>query len=511
MDIAGPETALRPSAWDSLRPRLSLALGSIGVILILIGVAFVAGLFDAFAPTLPSQPMPGARPLVGALTLLTLASLLYAYRTDTFLAALWALMPRLPAMIAIFWVALYLPLARSSSESLSAGLWLAILSWLLATVPLLGWAAPGSRRSKEYGELATRLDQLRVRYQKIDASEPEPGPAADAVAKARALGLEEARRQLAIVACSLNLQADFAEGQLASRPASAFEWVSGSTYTNSQRALHHAEEALIDAEPISAVIGDALHDSLRMNSSTISNGDAIRDALRAAVRELDPKLEWVYFNSLRGRANDSSPRRTRRLTPEDNAAARAVIREIRYAINDFRDGRVEALFQVRNRIFRTILITGLVTDVLLGLAILMGVDPGQLAAAAAFFLTGAVVGMFNRLRLEVGADQGVETDFGLFDARLLQTLLLSGVAAVGGVFLVALAPLASTQAGQAPVTIDPAQVFNLGKNPLGFLVAAAFGLTPDAIIGRLRQQTDNIKKDLSKSEPAVGDDRGAQA
>jgi hypothetical protein len=120
-----------------------------------------------------------------------------------------------------------------------------------------------------------------------------------------------------------------------------------------------------------------------------------------------------------------------------------------------------------------------------------------------------VVGMFNRLRLEVGPDQGVETDFGLFDARLLQTLILSGVAAVGGVFLAALAPLASTQAGQAPVAIDPDQIFDLAKNPLGFLVAAAFGLTPDAIIGRLRQQTDNLKKDLSKSEPAVGDDRRA--
>jgi hypothetical protein len=506
MDIAGRDTALRPSAWDSLPPRLSLAIGSIGVVLVLVGVAFVAGLFDAFAPILPSQPMLGARPLVGALTLLTLASLLYAYRTDTFLAALWALMPRLPAMIAISWLALYLPFARSSSESLSAGLWLAILAWLLATVPLIGWAAAGSRRSREYGELATRLDQLQVRHKQINESQSKPTKD-DAIAQARSMGLEEAERQLAIVARSLNLRFDSANDQLASQAASPFEWVSGATYTNCQRALHHAEEALIDAEPIAAVIGDALHDSLRMTRSTISNGDAIRDALRAAVRDLDPKLEWLYFNSLRGRANDAVPPPTRRPSANDNAAARAVIREIRYAINDFRDGRVEALFQVRNRIFRTILITGLVTDLLLGLAILMGIDPAQLAAAAAFFLVGAVVGMFNRLRLEVGPDRGVETDFGLFDARLLQTLLLSGVAAVGGVFLIALAPLASTQAGQAPVTIDPAKVFDLALNPLGFLIAAAFGLTPDAIIGRLRQQTDALKKDLTKSEPAVGDDR----
>ena len=49
-----------------------------------------------------------------------------------------------------------------------------------------------------------------------------------------------------------------------------------------------------------------------------------------------------------------------------------------------------------------------------------------------------------------------------------------------------------------------ATVFSLQANPLGFLVAAAFGLTPDAIIGPLRRQTDALKKDLSSTEPAVG-------
>jgi hypothetical protein len=510
MDIAGRDTAPTPSPWDWLRQRLSLALGSIGVILVLIGVAFVAGLFDGFAPAFPSQPLPGARPLVGVLTLLTLAALLYSYQEDKFLAALWAITPRLPAMIAIWWLALYLPVSLAPTQALSAGLWLALLCWLLATVPLVGWVSTGARRGREYSELVTRLDQLEVRYAKIKALHPESVTTDNAVTRARALGLEEARRQLILVSRSIQYPISIASGETTStRKASPFEWVSGATYTNCLRALHHAEEALIDAEPVSAVIGDALHDSLRMTRSTIDNDNAIRDALRAAVRELDPRLESLYFNSLRGRSDDPPVKRQTRLRPEDDAAARAVIREIRYAINDFRDGRIEALFRVRNRVFRTILVTGLVTDLLVGLAILMGVDRGQLGAAAAFFLVGAVVGMFNRLRLEVGPDQGVETDFGLFDARLLQTLILSGVAAVGGVFLAALAPLASTQAGQAPVAIDPAQIFDLAKNPLGFLVAAAFGLTPDAIIGRLRQQTDALKKDLSKSEPAVGDDRRA--
>jgi hypothetical protein len=509
MDIA-ESAAFEPPPMSSLQRRASLALGTVGVALVLIGVVFVAGLFDPLARTIGIEPLAGARPLVAVLTLFTLASLLYSYQGDKFLAALWAVTPRLPAMIAIWWLALYLPVALGSTESLSAGLWLALLCWLLATVPLAGWTYAGKRRTREYGELATRLDQLVVRFDKIRTIYRDPGPTPNPVDHARALGLEEARRQLNLVACLIGRHFDVEGFDALSPEASPFEWVSGATYTNATRALHHAEEALIDAEPISAVIGDALHDSLRMTRSTIDNDNAIRDALRAAVRELDPRLESLYFNTLRGRADDPPPpKRVEELRPEDDAAARAVIREIRYAINDFRDGRVEALFRVRNRVFRTILVTGLVTDLLVGLAILMSVEPKQLAAAASFFLVGAVVGMFNRLRLEVGPDQGVETDFGLFDARLLQTLLLSGVAAVGGVFLAALAPMASAQAGTAPVDLDPARVFDLARNPLGFLVAATFGLAPDAIIGRLRQQTDNLKKDLSKSEPAVGDDRRA--
>src|SRR4029079_8453571 len=106
-----------------------------------------------------------------------------------------------------------------------------------------------------------------------------------------------------------------------------------------------------------------------------------------------------------------------------------------FAVNDFRDTRVEALFRARGRVFRTILVTGLVIDLVVGLSILLSVNPPQLAAAAVFFLVGAIVGLFNRLRLEVGPDRGVEQDFGLFDARLLQTVLLSGVAGVGGVFI----------------------------------------------------------------------------
>ena len=46
------------------------------------------------------------------------------------------------------------------------------------------------------------------------------------------------------------------------------------------------------------------------------------------------------------------------------------------------------------------------------------------------------------------------------------------------------------------------EVFNPATNRLGLLVAAVFGLTPDLIIGKLRQQTDALKQDLSSSEAA---------
>jgi hypothetical protein len=122
-----------------------------------------------------------------------------------------------------------------------------------------------------------------------------------------------------------------------------------------------------------------------------------------------------------------------------------------------------------------------------------------------FFLVGALVGLFNRLRIEASSNRAID-DFGLFEARLLHTPLISGLAGVGGVFLVAIAPLASGVgvAGGSPIP-EMDKVFDVAHNQIGLLVAALFGLTPSSIIGSLQRQTDQVKHDLASSSAVSAD------
>ena len=46
-------------------------------------------------------------------------------------------------------------------------------------------------------------------------------------------------------------------------------------------------------------------------------------------------------------------------------------------------------------------------------------------------------------------------------------------------------------------------VFELSNNPVGLLVAAAFGLAPDRIIGPLQDQTEKLKGQLKAGKAAV--------
>jgi len=488
----------KPSA--SLGRYLPVTLAIVAIAGTAIIVAIAAGLMDTMVPAVATPSgVDGRRLVVGVWTVAVLAIALLWRGKDRYLAALWVVSPRVPAILAVSWAVLYLPLGRNGADTLGEGVWITAMAWLVLSAPIVNWAGGGNRRAREFGDLSARYTQLSTRYERILALQP-PREAANATRDMRDLGLEEARKQLILVADLLRAEPPETEPGAMVRGASPFEWVSGAAYLNGRKALHRAEEALIDAEPLPAVIGDALHDALRMSSSTIDQDRSLSEALRAAIRELDPRIESLYFDSLRGRASDAPESRSDLPCPEDEASARAVVREVRFAVNDFRDTRVDALFRARGRIFRTVLVTGLVIDLLLGLAILMSVKPDELAAATVFFLVGAIVGLFNRLRLEDSPDRGIEQDFGLFDARVLQTVLLSGVAGVGGVFLAAVAPVALGQT--TSTTLDLSKVFSLASNPQGLLVAAAFGLTPEAIVGGLRAQTDAIKKDLSATEPA---------
>ena len=184
------------------------------------------------------------------------------------------------------------------------------------------------------------------------------------------------------------------------------------------------------------------------------------------------------------------------------ANARQALREVRYARNTFRDDARDGLIRARNRLIWTVLTVAAVTYLLLGLAMVVGVVPvDNMASVAVLFLVGAIVGLFDRLRVESTRTSAVE-DFGLYGSRLVATPLISGLAAVGGVYLIAMAPLLTPAQDGGSAVQSLQSVFSLVDNPLSLVYAAVFGLAPGTLTSRLRQQADQLEKDLLTSVPA---------
>ena len=220
-------------------------------------------------------------------------------------------------------------------------------------------------------------------------------------------------------------------------------------------------------------------------------------------------------------------------TPPASAQARFILRDVRHAINQYRDARREGLARARNQLIWTGLITGLLAYSLLAFAVLVAVPYKSLIAGLVFFLVGAVVGLFDQLRVSTATESGTE-DFGLGQARLFYTPVLSGLAAIGGVLITAMlyaslsGPLltftyptpsatpdasaggnALNQARSAQVDLAPPRLdqnFDLEDDRFGLVIAAVFGLTPSLLVARLQGQADRYKADLqsTSADTAIG-------
>ena len=268
-------------------------------------------------------------------------------------------------------------------------------------------------------------------------------------------------------------------------------WAIGHGYTNVLRTLHRASEILILLETEEAVIGDALDDELSLEESTIDNRDRLGSILRAAVHRLSPGAAAAFLATAPGAA-----------PPVLSAMeARQATREVHHAITGFRDGRRDSLIRARNNLMWTTLAVALPAYLLLGLAMLVEVDRVQVVTASTFFLVGAIVGLFQRLDAQSARDTATE-DFGLYQARLISAPLLSGVAAVAGVFLVSALP--SVAAGTTD-TVESAlwSAFDIREEPIGLLFAAVFGLTPALLTTQLDKQSSKLVNDLTTSVPAT--------
>jgi hypothetical protein len=283
--------------------------------------------------------------------------------------------------------------------------------------------------------------------------------------------------------------------------------VLGTGYIDIWHRLHAAEEALFLVKPEVEVAGDGLYDVMRLKDSNINNSVDHIDKVRWAVTLFDASSYLSSPPPLPAIDDDKN-------TPQAKTQARVVLREVRHVINQYRDDRREGLVRTRNNLLLTGTVTGVIGFLLLALVVLRSVDDSTVVAAIAFYLVGATVGLFNQLSTGWGDGGATEEDYGLNQARLLFTPMLSGLAAIGGVLVTTMlyatlsGPIVTTPEGSGtdgtPATVNLSvpqvhDIFDLDEGRFGLVIAAVFGLTPGLLVDRLKGEAEKYKADLQSS------------
>jgi hypothetical protein len=358
-------------------------------------------------------------------------------------------------------------LALSADETLSAGQTFLIgtaagvVAWLALAVPMRRLASPQYANSGVYRELTARHDQLAAVAATVD---PTQDPEAHALL------------QTSLATAAASLGEDGSDG-------GGTAWAGGAAYVLVFTLIHRAEQALTKLLPDEAVVQQALYERSALLGSSVATAQEHIDRLERAIRALG--------------GNDYLPQPKTGAGAKGAALARGIVQDAQETIDDFRDSRRRGLVRARNRLFATVVFTGLVAYAGLGLALLAGAGKTQVVAGGTFYLIGASVGLFRQLRRAAEEDNVTEEDFGLSMVRLVYTPLASGLAAIGGVVLTAYL----TAMNNSQDVPSLATVFDISASPLGLLSAAVFGFTPSLIASTLQSRADRWKDELKSSDP----------
>jgi hypothetical protein len=275
------------------------------------------------------------------------------------------------------------------------------------------------------------------------------------------------------------------------------QWALGYGYINLLRRAHRAEESLILVQDLDVVVAGARYDELRIAESSLGNKDDLRRRLGESAHFLRHELAGQAGTArTTGQAAPSTGSPCDFDGPPGTVTeARTILRDVRRAINDYRDGIQAGFVRARNHLVAITVITSFALYFLTWIGIIAAVSQDVMKNMAVYYLVGVVIGLFARLNVESQNDAAID-DFGLSATRLISGPLMSGVAAVGGVVVITL--LSITQVSTDAVSLDT--LLDLGKHPLNLLIAGTFGLTPTLLLDRLKQQADKYKQDLRSSE-----------
>jgi hypothetical protein len=440
--------------------------------------------------------------------------------------------------------------------------------WLVAALPFCYLSFAQSANPRNYTLLRSRLHQLKARLGMKDYADDEYEEINELTTVMKDAGFDIQNKHQWDVLKEAYASCIDVSRKLCKSPA-GIRWVIGAGYNSAWTLLHHAEEAMIEVADIEEAVREAKHDFLAIQGSQIEGEDKLLEDVIQAVGVLKPGA-LVYFkehqpskssmaltqlinksseqsstSSIDGNgsgkngvkpdalAKDQHPGFFQRLkwhhkngvNPDALAsvepAARGMLREVRSTLNDFRDKRWEGLVRQRSGLLKAMAITGIVTHVLLVVTILTSSAPlvanQQLAsaqsgilAAAAFYIVGAIAGLFLRFYSESRGVNSVD-DFGLSSIRLVAIPLLSGLAGVGGVlFSEMLAALGGPALIGSPVEkhIVLSKLFSL--DPQLLLTAAIFGVTPNLLIKGLQERANKYSAELQSSKAAETGGAGAK-
>ncbi len=410
---------------------------------------------------------------------------------NTYLTALVATSAAVPVVAAMVTVASYVaPFPATWHEWIAVplGAIITLVVWLLSALPCRRFASAVYANRCSYGSLFNQLRDLQSRLCALDdkrRKDPEnPLVKSDAY-------------QIAFT--EIATWCEDIERELKCRGLS---WLLATGYINMWRGLHHAEEAMIEIEPAEAVLNKAIHDELCLQGSNMNNSEELLDKLRIAVKMLSATGTRYLIKQPREREDDDESEgsghqnqapQSERTTIE--MEARAILREIRHTVNEYRDNRWEGLIHTRNRLMMMVIVTSFLAYVLLCLPVVNEVNTSYVIAATVFFLIGAIVGLFNRLHLETQSSNAIN-DYGLSMARVIATPVLSGLAAVGSVLVFVL--LANAIQNGLNITDKITDIYSI--NPLHLILAAIFGLAPNLLIGLLQQKAESYKSDIQSSK-----------
>ncbi len=357
--------------------------------------------------------------------------------------------------------------ALSPAQNFLLGTAVGLAAWLVLAVPLRRLASPRFANSGVYRELVARHHELvgiAGTLEHAAKNDPEAWAAL----------------QASLASAGSSLEEDGGGGD-------GGAWAGGTAYVVVFGLIHSAEQATTRLVPDADVVQQALFERASLMGSEIADAKEHVFRLERAIHAL-------------GGAEYLAERRAGS-APSDKRLARGIVQNAQATVDSFRDSRRRGLVRARNRLFATVVFTGMVAYAGLGLALLAGAETTQIIAGGTFYLIGASVGLFRQLRQAATADTVTEEDFGLSMVRLVHTPLASGLAAIGGVVITAYATALNTGVNSSVQVPPLSQVFDIAANPLGLIAAAVFGFTPSLLAASLQSRADKWKEELKSSAP----------